>query len=128
VKLGSKGGKRADLANRYFRSMWEANYARYLNWLLQKALIKSWEYEPDEFEFAGIKRGTRFYLPDFKVTELGGSVIYHEVKGFMDSKSATALKRMAKYFPGVKIIVIGKKSYAAISRDVRAFIPTWESA
>jgi len=122
----AQGGKREDLGDRYFRSMWESNYARYLNWLVEHQAIKGWQYEPDTFEFP-VKRGTLFYTPDFKVTNLDGSVEYHEVKGYMDPKSQTQLKRMAKYHPQVKVVVIDQQQYRAVAKAVAAMIPTWES-
>jgi hypothetical protein len=121
-----KMGKRDDLGGLYVRSSWEANYARYLNWLISVDQITKWEYEVDEFEFIEIKRGTRSYRPDFKVTNLDGSIEYHEVKGWMDQKSITKLKRMAKYYPDVKLILIDKDAYYAIAQDVKGFIPNWE--
>lgn len=124
-KRGSKGGKRADLGI-YLRSRYEANYCRYLKWLVSIGEIRSWEYEPDTFEFTEIKRGTRFYTPDFKITLTDGSIVYHEVKGWMDSRSRTQLKRIAKYYPDIKIIVIDSDAYKAIARDVKGFIPGWE--
>jgi len=112
----ARGGKREDLGDMYFRSRWEANYARYLNFLLSKKEIKKWEYEPDTFWFDKIKRGTRSYTPDFKVTENSGYVVYHEVKGWMDDKSKTKLSRMGKYYPSVNIIIIGEKEYKSIAK------------
>jgi hypothetical protein len=123
----TKGGKRDDLNGRYFRSCWEANYARYLNWLVSMQGISKWEYEPDTFEFETIKRGNRCYTPDFKVFNADGSIEYHEVKGWMDKKSEVKLKRMAKFYPEVKIVLIDGEAYKAISRSVRAFIPNWET-
>ena len=122
----AKSGTRADLGL-YVRSRWEANYARYLNWLKAKGQIAAWEYEPDTFWFEAIKRGTRSYTPDFKVTENDGRVVYHEVKGWMDAKSATKLKRMAKYYPEVRVIVIDQAAYQAIAKW-RRLIPDWEEA
>ena len=122
---GHKQGKREDLGGLYVRSSWEANYARYLNWLISIGEIDRWEYEPDEFEFTEIKRGTRFYLPDFKVF-IGAEVEYHEVKGWMDKKSKTKLKRMAKYYPEVRVIVIDGDAYRALARDVKRLVPNWE--
>ena len=58
--------------------------------------ILKWEYEPETFWFEKIKRGVRTYTPDFKVTEKDGSIIFHEVKGYMDARSKTKLKRMKK--------------------------------
>ena len=127
AKRDSKGGKRADLGDRYFRSSWEANYARYLDWLEDLGQIASWQYEPCTFEFIAIKRGTRFYTPDFKIVETDGTVVYHEVKGYMDRRSQTKLKRMAKYFPHVKIILIDKDAYYAIAAQVKRIIPNWEN-
>jgi len=117
---GSRGyasGKRDDLDGRYFRSSWEANYARYLNWLIKVGEIESWEYETEEFEFP-VKRGNVRYLPDFIVTNQDGTKEYHEVKGYMDNDSRVKLKRMAKYYPDIKVIVIGKDSYHAIMRQI----------
>lgn len=123
----SKAGKREDLGGLYVRSSWEANYCRYLNWLIKMGEIKSWEYEPDTFEFEKIKRGSRFYTPDFKIYENDGRIIYHEIKGWMDPKSKTKLKRMAKYYPEIKIILIDKDAYYAIAKQVKNFIPHWET-
>ena len=119
------GGKRLDLDNRYFRSKWEANYARFLNFLVAKKEIIKWEYEVDTFWFEKIKRGTRSYTPDFKIFENNGSTVYHEVKGWMDDKSKTKLQRMCKYFPEIKIIIIAEKEYRSISQ-YKSLIPGWE--
>ena len=122
-----QGGKRADLGNLYFRSRWEANYARYLNWLVGLGEIQSWQYESDTFEFAKIKRGNRFYTPDFKIANKDGSVEYHEVKGWMDATSQTKLRRMAKYYPEVRVVVVDQPAYRAIARQARNLVPGWES-
>lgn len=121
-----RGGKRADLADRYFRSSWEANWARYLNWLISLGEIKSWEYEVDTFEFMEIKRGARFYTPDFKVFARDGSFVYHEVKGWMDPTSKTKLKRMTKYYPEVKVILIDRPYYRDVAKKLFGVIPGWE--
>jgi hypothetical protein len=122
------GGKRADLDNRYFRSQWEANYARYLNFLIaNKCDMASWEYEAEEFEFTKITHGTRFYKPDFKVTYLDGHVEYHEVKGWDYAKGVTARKRMAKYYPLIKIVLIDEQFFKEITRKhLDRLIPGWE--
>lgn len=121
----TKSGKRADLDNRYFRSAWEANYARYLNWLVARGQIARWEYEPDTFVFEAIKRGSRFYTPDFKVYGNDGRFEYHEVKGYMDQRSATKLKRMAKYYPEVRIVLIDRPVYQSIAKS-KALFAGWE--
>lgn len=110
----------------YYRSRWEANYGRYLEWLKTLGEIKGWEHEPNTFWFKGVKRGSVSYLPDFKVTNNDESTEYHEVKGWMDKRSKTKIKRMAKYHPDVKLVVIDKKLYMEIKKKVGAMIVGWE--
>jgi len=111
---------------KYYRSKWEANYAYYLEWLRAKGEILAWAHEPKTFWFDGIKRGAVSYLPDFCVTETSGAESYHEVKGWMDDRSKTKIKRMAKYHPDVKLIVIDSKAYAALKKTVSRIVPGWE--
>jgi len=96
------------VANRriYFRSKWELRYAQYLQWLKEQNIIQEWEHEPQTFWFEQIKRGTRSYLPDFKVTRTEGSHYWVEVKGYFDSKSLTKIKRFRKYYPEEELIVV----------------------
>lgn len=121
-----KGGRRADLGDRYFRSAWEANYARYLNWLQRRGQIKDWQYEPQTFVFHGVIRGALTYTPDFLIIENNESESFHEVKGWMTSKSKTKLNRMAKYYPSVRIVLIGEKEYREIENKVGRLIEGWE--
>jgi hypothetical protein len=122
---GTRSGKRVDLGI-YVRSAWEANYARYLNWMVSKGHFKGWEYEAETFEFVGIKKGTRFYTPDFKVQLLNGDYEYHEVKGWMHPKGKTALTRMKKYHPSIKIVLIQKEEYGNLARMMKGVISEWE--
>ena len=123
----SRGGKRDDLNGIYFRSAWEANYARYLNLLVSKGEIVRWEYEPETFIFERIKRGTRAYTPDFKIHLASGAHEWHEVKGWMDKKSKTRLARFAKYFPAEKLIVVDGAWFKSASKTVASLISGWES-
>lgn len=111
---------------KYYRSKWEANYAYYLEWLKQGGHIASWTHEPKTFWFEGVKRGCVSYLPDFHVIENDGSEAYHEVKGWMDDRSKTKIRRMAKYHPTVKLIVIESKAYAQLKKKVSGLVPGWE--
>lgn len=120
-----EGGKREDLGGRYFRSTWEANYARYLNFLLDHGDLLGWEYEPKTFRFPGIERGAFEYRPDFLVKKQTGAE-WHEVKGWMDPKSKTRLKRMAKYFPAEKVVVIDATWFRRANDQLAALIPGWE--
>ncbi len=110
----------------YFRSRWEANYARYLEWLRSIGNIRDWEHEPETFWFEGVKRGCVSYLPDFRITNPNSTVEYHEVKGWMDDKSKTKIKRMRKYHPEVVLKVIDSKSYNKLAGQVKGFVPEWE--
>lgn len=118
-------GYAPDIGQVFFRSMWEANYCRYLDWLKHQGEIIDWAYEADTFIFHGVTRAPVTYTPDFKVTELDGSVIYHEVKGWMDPKSKSKLKRMAKHYPHVRLIVVDEDGYKAVARSVSAIVPNW---
>jgi len=102
----------------FFRSKWEANYALYLDFLIKRKQILRWEYEKDVFIFEKIKFGTRSYRPDFKVYNLDKTIEYHEVKGYMDSKSKTKIKRMAKYYPDIKLTIIDKDVYGDIKKKL----------
>jgi hypothetical protein len=116
------GGKR-----NYYRSRWEANYARYLEWLKSRGEISEWLHEPETFWFEAIKRGVRSYKPDFRVWDNRGGSSLHEVKGWMDARSKTTLKRMAKYYPSEVIVIIDERQYRSIKKAVQGVIPDWEN-
>ena len=101
----------------YFRSKWEANYALHLDFLVKHKKIKSWEFEPDRFIFESIQFGTRSYIPDFKIKNNDGAIEYHEIKGHMDGRSKTKLKRMAKYFPNIKLVLIDSDYYNILKKQ-----------
>lgn len=106
----------------FFRSTWEANYALYLDFLIKQKVIKSWEYEAQTFLFDKIKSGTRKYIPDFKVTMIDGSVEFHEVKGYQVSKDQTKWRRMAKYYPEVKLVIIDTKFYNDLKKKMKTVL------
>jgi len=110
----------------YARSRWEANYGRYLEWLRVHGEVVKWEHEPETFWFEGVRRGTVSYLPDFRVTWPHGRIEYHEVKGWMDSRSRTALKRMKKYHPDVIVLVKDSTWFKAANRNLAGVVPGWE--
>jgi hypothetical protein len=93
----------------YLRSTWELKYGRYLQFLKERGIIADWLYEPETFWFNEIKRGVRSYLPDFKVILPDGSHYWAEVKGYMDGKSKTKIKRFNKYYPKEELQVIDAK-------------------
>lgn len=122
------GGRRPDLGDVYFRSAWEANYARFLNLMVAQGHVAAWEYEAKTFVFEAIKRGVRAYTPDFLVRRPNGNHEWHEVKGWMDPKSATRLKRMAKYFPEEVVVLIQEGWFKSARRSgLSAAIAGWET-
>jgi hypothetical protein len=109
----ARGGYREDL-KQYFRSKWEANIARYYNFVGIK-----WIYEPQEFEFYKIKRGSRFYKPDFY---LPASDSWVELKGFFRASDKTKLRRFKKYYPEefTKLRFIIKDPYSRSKANAEA--------
>ncbi len=103
----------------YFRSTWELHYAHFLQMLQEKGIIAMWEHEPETFWFENIKRGVRSYLPDFRVWNLDGTHYWVEVKGYMDSKSKTKIKRFKKYYPQEPIYVVDKDWFKKHIKPVR---------
>jgi hypothetical protein len=107
----------------YFRSSWEFYYSLFLEKLRQERKILDWKHEPKCFWFEGIKRGVRSYLPDFCITHLNGTEEWSEVKGYLDSKSQTKMKRMAKYYPDVNIRLVGSEWFKTNLKACKALEP-----
>lgn len=105
----------------YFRSLWEANYALYLEWLKKQKEIKDWEYEPERYDFI-VQEGKKLrslglgYLPDFRVVSNDGSFYLVEIKGY--NQGMLKLKRMKKFYPDIKIELVDSKSYAELKRKL----------
>jgi hypothetical protein len=85
----TKTGYRKDIELNV-RSNWEANFVRIL-----KAYKIKFEFEPTVFSFP-IKRGVKGYTPDFYLTNTDEWV---EMKGYLDNKSKTKIKRFKRYYP-----------------------------
>jgi len=111
---------------KFYRSRWESNYAHYLEFLKLHKQILKWEHEPETFWFDKIKRGTCSYLPDFRVTNMDGSIEYHEVKGWMDGRSKTKIKRMRIYHPKVVLIIRDGPWFKKNSRQLSGLVKGWE--
>ena len=112
------GGKKT-----YYRSRWEANYARYLEFLRESGKIANWLHEPTTFLFV---KEQSSYLPDFLVTLTNGEIEYHEVKGWMDDRSSNKISLMRKYHPEKKLVLVRRKEYEDIERIYSDKISGWE--
>lgn len=115
------GGKRF-----YAKSKAEYRFANYLEFLKKNVSIKDWEYEPKTFWFEGIKRGVCSYKPDFRIVENDESHWWAEVKGYMDAKSKTKIKRFAKYFPQEKLKVFDSKWISKNSAKLKSLVREWD--
>ncbi|GAC1382259.1 MAG: hypothetical protein NVSMB30_29860 [Hymenobacter sp.] len=113
------GGKRS-----FYRSRWEANYARVLQHELEKGAILSWEHEPDRFQFINHETNCRSYLPDFKVLTTAG-IAYHEVKGWLDERSKSIFRLMAAEYPDVQIVVINA-AWFKTNKHYQFILSEWE--
>jgi hypothetical protein len=109
----------------YMKSQWELNWACYQEFRRKRGLIKDWLYEPDEYWFDQIKRGTRSYRPDFKIIGFKDEFYYDEVKGYMDKTSLTKLNRMKKYYPHIVVNIIDHARIKAVGRN-KSIIPGWQ--
>jgi hypothetical protein len=120
------GGKR-----NFFKSRAEIRFALYLQFLKEKHLIAAWSYEPKIFWFnqagANLKCGTVSYKPDFLVIPFDGHGQHSwvEVKGYMDARSKTKIKRFKKYFPEEKLVVIDAKWFKINMKKLKGLIPGW---
>ena len=99
----------------FCRSRYEMLFACWCEHSKSERNILDWEHEPKTFWFEGIKRGCVSYKPDFKIfmspafkSTMGGHY-WVELKGYMDSKSATKIKRFKKYFPEESLVVLGDR-------------------
>lgn len=85
----TKTGYRPDL-DLVVRSGWESDVLRIL-----KSYDIKYEFEPRVFTFP-VKRGAKSYLPDIYLPDFDQ---YIEVKGWLDDKSRTKLRRFKRHYP-----------------------------
>lgn len=110
----------------YYKSKAERRFAAYLEFKLTRGEIQSWTPEEKRFEFMALRHGVTSYLPDFRVTMNDGTIRYFEVKGWLDPKSRTALKRMKLYYPEISITLIDKAWFKTRAPSLAALVPHWE--
>jgi hypothetical protein len=113
-----KGAFRKDL-NQYFRSKFEANFARFLSWLNIK-----YEYETNKTIFK-LNDG-RTYICDFYLPEIEQ---YVELKGFdWKKKIQDKYEVFKKEFPKIKWNILYQKSeeWKQIVKNYSKLIDNWE--
>lgn len=109
----------------FARSKWEANYARFLQWLKTRGSILEWEHESEVFFFE-IEAGNMSYMPDFKVTLKSGIIEYREVKGWMDERSIEKIRLMGEVHPTLKLRLIRGDWFSRNARRLQRIIEEWE--
>ncbi|MEC1526074.1 DUF790 family protein [Neobacillus niacini] len=114
----SAGGFRTDL-DPGFKSSWEANIARILNYQGVE-----WKYE----------KGTKIYdselgayIPDFIVYR-GGEVHVIEVKGRWDQRSVKKVSAAITQAKEEKIIIIDSDYYSLLEEKFKESFPNWETS
>lgn len=91
-----------------FKSKAELSFAEHLEFLRESGQIQYWSYEPhgSTFWFERIRRGVRSYKADFLVVTNSREVQWYEIKGYLDKRSVTKLKRMRKYYPHIRVVLV----------------------
>ena len=107
-----KWGFRDDL-DYFFRSTWEANFARILNFIGIQ-----WEYENSVHR---ARFDSSSYLPDFYLPQLD---LFVEIKGY--DRNPDWLQKLFDYRPSFPLILIGENRYRVIERIFKKLIPSWE--
>lgn len=109
-----KHGVREDLGGQFFRSTWEANYARVLN-----LCGVEWQYEPKRFDTP-----IGSYCPDFYLPMTGE---YVEVKG-IETSVKQLVKRNWLVEQGVlQLTTLGPAEYAELVEEYAVQLPGWEA-
>lgn len=101
---GYKFGRREDL-DCFFRSSWESNFARFLNYKNIK-----WEYEPKHFKLYD----GRTYTPDFLLIKENK---YIEIKGYWRDDAREKFDLFKEQYPEVVIELIETKKYKQIIKE-----------
>lgn len=107
-----KGGKREDLGGQYFRSMWEANFARVMNYE-----GKIWEYETKTFQLTSALS----YTPDFLIDG-----VYYEIKGIESPSYIEKFALFKEIHPEIEIVVIDGTKYLEMTKKYKKLIKEWE--
>ncbi|MEC5424278.1 HIRAN domain-containing protein [Virgibacillus sp. C22-A2] len=100
-----------------FKSSWEANFARVLNYLGAK-----WEYEKEPFLVKNDSI-TRVYHPDFFLED---NVIV-ELKGFWDIESIKRVELFKEQYNEYKLLILDADMYYTLDKLYRDVIPEWEN-
>ncbi len=108
-------GKRLDLNNQFFRSTWEANFARICN-----EYNTEWLYESERFWLPELKS---FYHPDFFLPEVN---LYVEITGMMTERKLLKLQYFQKNYPEKVILHITQEDWRQYFAQFKPLVKEWE--
>ncbi len=118
-KIRSYGGSMPDLGPIEFRSSWERNLARILNYLKIE-----WTYEPKRFWLAD----SMSYLPDFQLLSNNPwGVKWIEVKGLWNKWDKAKIRIFLNKYPAETLKIISKTEYQKLTKTYKPLISTWET-
>jgi hypothetical protein len=104
-------GKRHEYKGYTLKSDAEYSFALLLDVLVETGEVVEWEYEPKDFWYEGIRRGTASYRPDFRVFwKAEDCNTWYEVKQrggrSITPKDVTKWKRFAARYPEEKLVLV----------------------
>lgn len=114
-----KAGKREDLGDQYFRSRWEANYAR----ILELKQVQ-YQFEPKIFWLTRSDGSEVSYTPDFYLVK---EDMYVEVKGYWMDDAKEKFDLFRQQYPEIRIDVLDSKYYRVLEKQFKDQIEEWES-
>lgn len=115
--FGGRQGTRKDLSDQYFRSTWEANYARILT-----LLNIDYDFEIESF-YIELSNKTSTYTPDFYLPSKNK---YIEIKGVWIDDVKEKFDASKEQYPDIKIEVIDGKKYKRLEKMFKHRIEHWE--
>lgn len=104
----------------YARSRAEARHAAVLEMQRKAGVIADWRHEPKRFLFPDRTVAPLFFLPDFSVTKLDGSIEYQEIKGHWQSKDRSRIVLFARHYPEIEVRFFGALPDIALCKRIEA--------
>lgn len=114
------GGKRPDISNKYFRSMWEANIARIFE-------LKGIEYQYEKKKMPIVNQNGSLkytYMVDFYLPKYDK---YIEVKGKWEDVAKEKVKLFKEQYEN-KLIVLEGRQYRRLEKKFEHKISLWENS
>lgn len=112
-RRSNRGAVKTEYRGAVYASKSEASYARYLDWLIGKGDVSSWERQVKvPLVVCGVK--VCDIIPDFLVTYRDGSTEYVEVKGHKTAVYNLKLKLFRAIHPKAKYRIVSAKEALAL--------------